>query len=281
MQCPFCQSDDTKVLETRKETGNVQRRRQCKKCGRRFATVERINVEYLSVRKHDGRVEPFKREKIIRGIGRAASVFKIPAADVNAFIDRILDELQPAAPGIPISTTDIGNLVLRHLQDATSVTDVARIRFAMVFLGKTSWQGGFQSATDLKFWLEENYPGLEEATISSGPALVLKRPPRDAEGFSIEKLERSVRIAAKGRGSASQVRQLANDIARRVLDDLTGQPIVTSHQIATFVLRMLRATDSIAYLRYAATTKPFRSVEDFWQEVLALLQWPDGQPQQK
>ena len=275
MYCPYCQADESRVLETRREAAHIQRRRRCEGCGRKFSTLERVNVDYLTVRKADGRIERFQREKIIRGIGRAASVFRIPASDVNAFIDRILDQLQPDNPGFPISTTDIGDLVLRYLQDATSVTDVARIRFAMVFKGKTSRTTGFKDATELALWLRGNYPGLEDMEVNSVPRMVVKRPPRDVEPFDIGKLERSVGIAAKGRGSDARVNALAAEVAARATAELTGQPLVTSHQIATFVMRLLRFSDDIAYLRYAATTKPFRSTEDFWRETLALIQRPD------
>lgn len=272
MQCPYCQSDETRVLESRgSEAGTVQRKRQCKGCGQRFQTIERINTEYLSVKKLDGGIERFQREKIIRGIGKAASVFKIPAADVNAFIDRILDRLQPDNPGVPILSTEIGHAVLKYLQDSTSVTDVARIRFAMVFLGKTNRSGGFKDAGDLKQWLEENYPSLKDLDSLRGPIYVLKRHTFHAERYDIHKLERSVGIAAKGRGNDAQVRGIASNIARRAEEGLAGQPIVTTQQIASEVLRILRLEDDIAYLRYAATTKPLRSVEDFWYEVLALI----------
>jgi transcriptional repressor NrdR len=277
MQCSYCGSDSTKVLETRQaESGGVHRRRQCKQCGQRFATVERINVEYLSVRKRDNRIERFQPEKIIKSIGKAASVFGIPATDTNAFIDRILDQLQPESPGLPIPSNDIGNVVLRFLQDATSVTDVARIRFAMVFLGKMSRPDGFKSAYDLQRWLADNYPALEDSDASAGPALVLKRRNQGVEPFDLKKLERSIGVAAKGRGPDGRVRSLASEIAGGVVADLTGQPIVTSQQIAAFALRRLRESDDIAYLRYAATTKPFRSVNDFWLETLALIRSPDS-----
>jgi transcriptional regulator NrdR family protein len=232
--------------------------------------VERIDIQFLTVRKRDGEVEPFQREKIVTGIGRAASVFSIPAADVNAFIDRILDELQPAAPGIPIPTVDIGNLVLRFLQDATSVTDVARIRFAMVFLGRITRHGGFRDASDFKRWLKALYPLLEDDEPIPGPLIVLKRHSREAQAFDIGKLERSIGIASKGRGTNAEIRRLATELAKQVVADLSVQPIVTSQQIAHVVLQTLRKTDDIAYLRYAATTKPFRSVEDFWLEATAL-----------
>lgn len=271
MRCPFCGGDDSRVLETRKDTGNVQRRRQCHSCGRRFATVEHIDIQYLTVRKRDGRIEPFHREKIVTGIGKAASVFNIPAADVNAFIDRILDELQPAAPGIPIPTSDIGNLVLRFLQDSTSVTDVARIRFAMVFLGRTTRTGGFNDAADFTAWLKENYPQLGESDAPTQPRIVLKRHSREAQPFDAGKLERSIGIASKGRGTDGHVRRLATDVAQSVTRRLGRQPIVTTQQIAHEALKILRETDDIAYLRYAAATKPFRSVDDFWMEATALV----------
>jgi transcriptional repressor NrdR len=276
VQCPYCAHESTRVLESRKaDTGLVQRKRQCSGCGQRFSTVERINVEYLSVVKRDGRIERFQREKIARGIGKAASVFNIPAADVNAFIDRILDQLQPASPGLPIKTSDIGELVLRQLQDASSVTDVARIRFAMVFLGRKSRLGGFKSAEDLREWLRQNYPNLREAEIPAQPTLVIKKHAFMVEPFEVLKLERSIGIAAKGRGADQQVRSDAMRIAKATVEQLAGQTIVTSAQIASTTLKFLRAYDDISYLRYAATTKPFRSVEDFWNETLALMQHPE------
>jgi transcriptional repressor NrdR len=278
MQCPYCRSEQTRVLESRKdETGVVQRKRRCKGCGHRFATVERINVEYLNVVKRDGRIEKFQREKIARGIGKAASVFNIPAADINAFIDRILDQLQPEMPGLPIRSSDIGELVLRQLQDARTVTDVARIRFAMVFLGTINRPGGFRDASDLRDWLQRQYNNLMNVALSDVPSLVIKRHAQKTEPFDIGKLERSIGIAAKGRGTDMQVRALATKTSKSVIDELNGQPIVTSQQIATNVLGILRAYDDISYLRYASTTKPFRSVYDFWNETLALIRYPGHQ----
>lgn len=110
MQCPYCESDSTRVLERH----GAQRKRQCKGRGQRFATVGRINTEYLSVRKLDGSIERFRREKIIKNIGKTASMFRITAADVNAFIDRILDHLQPDDP-------EVANIVYRHWPLGTDV----------------------------------------------------------------------------------------------------------------------------------------------------------------
>ncbi|MEU4769008.1 ATP cone domain-containing protein [Actinosynnema sp. NPDC023794] len=265
------------MLETRRaETGTVQRRRACQECGQRFATVERISTEFLRVRKQDGSLENFSREKIAKGIGKASSVFRISTADIDAFVERIVDRLQPPGPGIPIPSHEIGHLVLQILQDSTSVTDVARIRFAMTFLGKVSRKGGFRDAQDLRHWLENNYPlPITHAHVDHTNPDVLKRTPGHVETFDHRKLERSIGLAAKGRGTDSFVRTFASRVARLVRERIVDQPVITSQQIATEVLSSLRQHDEIAYLRYAATVKPLRSVEDFWREVLSLTTGPE------
>lgn len=271
MDCPFCPAEKTNVLETRRpDPGAVERRRRCPACGERFTTTERVTAEHITVRKQDGSLEPFDRQKIAKAIGKSSSVFRIPQADIGAFVDRIVDSLQPEFPGSPISSDAIGRRVLQILQDSRSVTDIARIRFAAVFLGKTSRPGGFKNAHDLARWMRQNYPQTEE--IADFEQVVLKRSPRHSEAFERRKLERSIGLSAKGRGTDAHVRSLATKIARQVCEHLDGQPVITSHQIATEVLACLRKVDDIAYLRFAAVSKPLRSVEDFWREVCALTQ---------
>ena len=275
MDCPFCPAEKTNVLETRRsDTGTVERRRRCPTCGQRFTTTERITTEYLMVRKQDGSLEPFDRQKIAKAIGKSSNVFHIPQADIAAFVDRIVDGLEPEAPGVPISSDTIGRRVLQTLHDSRAVTDIARIRFAAVFLGKTSRPGGFQDAHDLANWMQQNYPRTEDATGHG--QVVLKRTPGHTETFDKRKLERAVGLSAKGRGTDTHVRSLATKVALQVCERLDGQPVITSHQIATEVLACLRDLDDIAYLRFAAVSKPLRSVKDFWREVCALTRPRDG-----
>jgi len=63
----------------------------------------------------------------------------------------VIQILQPDAPDIPISSIDIGRLVLQQLQ-GSAATDVVRIRFAMVFHGRAT-QGGFRRLSDFESWL--------------------------------------------------------------------------------------------------------------------------------
>lgn len=270
MQCPFCGFDKIKVLDSRPDGSMVKRQRQCQTCGRRFSTTERINPSDLMVRKRDGRVVPFSRAKLAKGIRRAASTQQMTATQLDGFIDRMLEQVGYESDEPVITSERIGRLVLLHLSDGTDETDVVRIRFALVFLGKTTRADGFRSAADAARWMQSMYDEIHTSTtVNMLPVTIVKRH-GDREPFDPIKLERSIGIASKGRGSDHQVRGLATEVAADVMTSLAGEPIVSSQQVAGRVLALLRQRDQIAYLRYASITKPFRSKEDFWLELTAL-----------
>ena len=272
MKCPFCGSDSTKVKDTRPCKGDTIRKRVCTSCSKRFSTAERITAEYMQVRKRDGRTEPFTRAKIRKGILKAAAGSDLSPADLNAFVDRVIQILQPDAPDIPIASTDIGKLVLQQLQ-GSAATDVVRIRFAMVFHGRGNSAGGFRRLSDFEDWLADEYGNARVAQPESTPWVVVKRNGK-AEQFEQEKLSRGIGRAAKGRGTEDQVRSLAHNVTSTVTRELAGQALVTSQQIAGEVLKALRQLDPMAYLRYAAAVKRYRSVDDFWLDVFALHSGP-------
>src|SRR5258708_40068011 len=134
MFCPSCGDENTKVIDSRPDRLGRTRQRRCPSCGQRFSTQERIAIEDLRVRKRDGRLEAFSRAKLVRGVTRAARLYALPPADIDAFIDRVVQKLQPGGQGLPIPSYEIGQTVLQELQDSRSITDVARIRYALVFL---------------------------------------------------------------------------------------------------------------------------------------------------
>jgi transcriptional regulator NrdR family protein len=237
-------------------------------------TTERIATHEVQVRKRSGHLEPFKRQKIARGIIKAASGQHLLPAVVDAFVERVVDELTPPPDGAPVTTKEIGELVLQSLDDTTDLTDVVRIRFAMVFLGRLGTPSSFVDAREFMVWLEANYPNADPGEGHIDEVIVVKRNGK-RERFDVKKLERSVGIAAKGRGDDAKVRQLASVIAQKVLTDLTGQAIVTSQQIAASVLRQLRIADVVAYLRYASITKRYTQAADFFREASALMKAPD------
>lgn len=276
MKCPNCRDGETRVTETRKpDPGTVQRRRLCPACDYKFLTTERMATHELQVRKRSGELEPFKRQKIARSIIKAGSGQHLLPAVVDAFVERVVDQLAPPVDGTPIQTKEIGNLVLQSLDDNTDLTDVVRIRFAMVFLGRLGTPSSFEDARGFKVWLEANYPHVADLVKGSVEGVIVVKRNGKREPFDINKLERSVGIAAKGRGDDAEVRRFATDVGKEVLTDLTGQAIITSQQMAASVLRELRTVDSVAFLRYASITKRYTEAADFLLETSALMRATD------
>lgn len=278
MLCPSCGDENTKVIDSRPDPLGRTRQRRCPACGQRFSTVERIAVEDLMVRKRDGSLEPFSRVKLVRGVTRAARLSALPPADINAFIDRVVQKLQPGAPGLPIPSYEIGQTVLQELQDNRAITDVARIRYALVFLGRTTRAGsGFQGLRDFLNWLHDTYGPLAATDPPDTPWRVAKRDGH-IEPFQLSKLEQGIRVVLRGHGTEREVNDRAANIAYQVVQELKGQALVTVQQIASEILKPLRKVDSMAYLRYASVAKQYHSVGDFWIEAHALADAQELQP---
>ncbi|MCL4143033.1 UNVERIFIED_CONTAM: hypothetical protein GTU68_039794 [Idotea baltica] len=131
MRCPFCKFDNDKVTDSRGgEDGYViRRRRMCLSCNKRFTTFERVAELELRVAKKDGSREPFKPEKIRKGIERACWKRPIPTEDVERIILEIVQGIYlHEAP--EIDSDSIGEMVMEKLID---LDDVAYIRFASVY----------------------------------------------------------------------------------------------------------------------------------------------------
>ena len=129
MICPFCSSNDDKVIDSRASDGGavIRRRRQCIKCKRRFTTYERVDeLAKLAVVKRDGTRVPFSRENIMRGINAACGKRAI-AQDIR---DAIVDEIEEVAHREfekEVPSRKLGELVCNRLKD---IDEVAYIRFA-------------------------------------------------------------------------------------------------------------------------------------------------------
>ena len=132
MLCPYCNSKQTSVLESREsEDGSViRRRRQCNKCGKRFTTYERVEIIDLKVVKKDGRKESFDRQKIKSGITKACEKRACSHEDIEAIIDEIEMKLLNRK-STQVSSSDIGRMVLTRLK---KLDKIAYLRFASVFL---------------------------------------------------------------------------------------------------------------------------------------------------
>ena len=140
MRCPWCDTDDDRVIDSRPADGGgaIRRRRQCGACGRRFTTYERIEDVGLVVVKRDGEREPFDREKVEAGIRKALAGRAVPNPRIDQMVDRI--ELRLRRKGPDVTSRQVGTEVLAALQ---KTDEVAYLRFASVYKD-------FQGATDFE-----------------------------------------------------------------------------------------------------------------------------------
>ncbi len=129
MRCPYCGSDQTRVVDTRPTSDGIRRRRKCLACGRKFTTVERVAPQ-LRVIKRDGRREPFDRQKLLRGLQVACTKRPIQAEALEKISEQIEDELVSRGKA-EVSSQTIGNMALEKLK---KLDHVAYIRFTTVYL---------------------------------------------------------------------------------------------------------------------------------------------------
>jgi len=131
MKCPFCNKENTKVIDSRpaEDSNSIRRRRQCDECGRRFTTYEKVERIPLIVIKKDNNREPYDREKIEMGIIRSCHKRPVSIGEISVLVDEIenaifnLEEKE-------ISSSQIGEMVMDRLKDFDSV---AYVRFASVY----------------------------------------------------------------------------------------------------------------------------------------------------
>ena len=131
MKCPFCQLDNDKVIDSRSgEDGFViRRRRHCQNCERRFTTYERVAEVDIRIVKKDGSREPFRPEKIRKGVERACWKRPIPTPEVEKIIREIVQEVYLVGD-TELDSDSLGEMVMEKLIE---LDEVAYIRFASVY----------------------------------------------------------------------------------------------------------------------------------------------------
>jgi transcriptional repressor NrdR len=120
-------------------------------------------------------------------------------------------------------------------------------------------------------WLRQEYGAPTTAPPTDTPATVIKRDGR-RQTFEPEKLARSVMTAAAGCGSEAELRQLSHRVVFVTQDELSGQALVASGQIANEALKELQKQNPLAYLRYASAVKRYQSVGDFWSDAYPMIE---------
>lgn len=146
MQCPHCQHNNSRVLESRSSEGgqSIRRRRECLVCKYRFTTYERMEFLPVTVIKSDGERQSFDRTKLLQGMIRACEKTDIAFQRLEHIVEEIESLLQQQ-PKREITSEAIGQMVLQYLREEN---EVAYIRFASVY-------GRFQGIADFVNTLDQ------------------------------------------------------------------------------------------------------------------------------
>jgi transcriptional repressor NrdR len=129
VHCPYCSHPSTKVVESRlPEPAAVRRRRECEGCGERFTTYERVEATPVTVLKRDGRREQFDRQKLLRGLVRAANKRPVSEAQLDQLANDIAARVRRG--GSEVDASLVGELSLRGLAE---LDPVSGLLFASVY----------------------------------------------------------------------------------------------------------------------------------------------------
>ena len=131
MHCPFCEAEDTKVIDSRLVAGGdqVRRRRECLTCGDRYTTFETAELVMPRVVKSDGAREPFNEEKLRAGLLRALEKRPVSTEEIETSLNPIMHQLRSAGERELPSRT-VGEAVMTELK---RIDAVAYVRFASVY----------------------------------------------------------------------------------------------------------------------------------------------------
>ena len=126
MRCPKCQSESSRVVDSRQADNMIRRRRECENCGNRFTTFEEMP---LLVIKRDETREVFNRDKIITGIVRSARKRPVTSESIEKLVDRVEQRVRRLEKN-EVRTEVIGEFVMEELMD---LDDITYVRFASVY----------------------------------------------------------------------------------------------------------------------------------------------------
>ena len=131
MHCPFCQAQDTKVIDSRLvgDGTQIRRRRECELCKARFTTFETADLALPRIIKSDGERQPFNGTKLKAGMLRALEKRPLSSEEVDAVFGNVLTQIRQLGER-EIPSRKLGEIVMKSLK---SVDQVAYVRFASVY----------------------------------------------------------------------------------------------------------------------------------------------------
>ena len=157
MRCPFCQNDDTRVIDSRltEDRDAVRRRRSCEACEERFSTMEEANLKLPYIVKSNGDREHYDQSKLARGLERALEKRPVDSDQIESILHSIKRKLLTMGER-ELPAREIGELVMDELRD---VDQVAYVRFASVY---RSFQDVDAFSDEIKRLQEQTLRGRQE-----------------------------------------------------------------------------------------------------------------------
>ncbi|MHB1034655.1 MAG: transcriptional regulator NrdR [Pirellulales bacterium] len=151
MKCPFCKTDNDRVIDSRADKDGfvIRRRRECLSCRKRYTTYERIEEPAIKVIKKDGTRVPFQREKIKLGLEKACWKRPISDEQIEKIVSAVENDLR-AHFETEVESQHLGEMVMKHLRE---LDQIAFVRFASVY----------RRFQDIRDFVDELKPILGEA----------------------------------------------------------------------------------------------------------------------
>ena len=157
MRCPFCQNEDTRVVDSRltEDRDAVRRRRSCEACGERFSTMEEANLKLPYIVKSNGDREHYDQDKLARGLERALEKRPVDSDQIEYILHNIKRKLLTMGER-ELPAREIGELVMDELRE---IDQVAYVRFASVY---RSFQDVDAFSDEIKRLQEQTLHGRRE-----------------------------------------------------------------------------------------------------------------------
>ncbi|WP_319370294.1 transcriptional regulator NrdR [uncultured Ilyobacter sp.] len=148
MKCPFCDSENTRVADSRaySEGYSIKRRRECNSCGKRFTTYEKVEETPFYVVKKDKSRERFDSEKLMSGLLRATVKRNISREELEVFLMDVEKTIHNSLKN-EITTQELGELIMEKLKH---FDEVAYVRFASVYMEFDDIKSFIEIVEDIK-----------------------------------------------------------------------------------------------------------------------------------
>lgn len=171
MHCPFCQHEDTRVIDSRlaDDGATVRRRRECPQCGERFNTFETAELKLPAIVKSGERRENFDEHKLRISFERALQKRPVASHEVDSAVREIINDLRRSGER-EVPARHVGELVMRELK---KLDQVAYVRFASVY---RKFEDVHAFREEIEKLERDLPPGLENLQLSLlGEAAAMKR----------------------------------------------------------------------------------------------------------